>query len=168
MYVRLFEKLLSENVEFLLLGGAAVCLHGYSRMTTDIDIILQNSRENIGRFLSAVSHWGDGCAVGLSFDDFQGPGCVRIDEDFPLDVFTLLNGKPYEDFVKAAVRHTLTGGVQIRSLSIADLIDLKKNTLREKDTLDVTVLERLQQNPQSTATPSINLQRSSESEEGPS
>jgi len=57
MYVRLFEKLLSENVEFLLLGGAAVCLHGYSRMTTDIDIILQNSPENISRFLSAVSHW---------------------------------------------------------------------------------------------------------------
>jgi hypothetical protein len=46
MYAKLFEKLLSGKVDFLVLGGAAVSLHGFARMTNDIDIILQNSPEN--------------------------------------------------------------------------------------------------------------------------
>jgi hypothetical protein len=169
MYVKLFEKLLSGKVDFLVLGGAAVSLHGYSRMTNDIDILLQNSPENIGRFVSVAREWGDGYGAGLTFDDFQGPGCVRIEEDFPLDVFTLLDGKPYEYFVGNAAKYLLAGDVEIRCLSISDLIDLKKRTLREKDALDVTVLKRLQDNPQPTTPPSINLRPSSETEEsGPS
>ena len=61
MYAKLFEKLLSGNVEFLILGGAAVSLHGFPRMTTDIDILLKNSPENIRRFVSVTGQWGDGC-----------------------------------------------------------------------------------------------------------
>jgi hypothetical protein len=135
-------------------------------MTDDIDIILQNSPENISRFVSVASHWGDGFGAGFAYDDFQGPGCVRIEEDFPLDVFTLLDGKPYEYFVGNAVKYTLAEGVEIQSLSISDLIDLKKKTLREKDTLDVAALRRLQEKPQPTTPPTINLQASSEADEG--
>ena len=166
MYAKLFEKLLNGKVEFLVLGGAAVSLHGFPRMTNDIDIILQNSPENIGRFVFVASHWGEGYGAGLGYDDFQGAGCVRIEEDFPLDVFTILDGKGYEYFVGNAAKYTLAEGLEVQCLSISDLIDLKKKTLREKDTLDVAVLRRLQENPQPTTLPTINLQFSSETEEG--
>jgi hypothetical protein len=36
MCVKLFEKLLSGKVDFLVLGGAAVSIHGFSRMTNVI------------------------------------------------------------------------------------------------------------------------------------
>ena len=87
---------------------------------------------------------GDGCGAGLTYDDFQGPGCVRIEEDFPLHVFTLLDGKPYERFLQDAATYVLAEGLEVRCLSISDLIDLKKGTLREKDQLDVAALRRLQ------------------------
>jgi hypothetical protein len=161
MYAKLFEKLHSGHVEFLVLGEAAVSLHGYSRMTTDIDIILQNSPGNIGRFVSAISQWGEGCGSTLTYDDFQGPGCIRIEEEFPLDVFTVLSGKSFEHFAANATHYLLAGGLSVRCLSISDLIEVKKGTFREKDQLDVTVLRRLQKDPPKDETPTINLSISS-------
>ena len=157
MYVKLFENLSKAEVKFLILGGAAVSLHGFSRMTTDIDILLQNTPENVARFLAAANQWGAGFSSSLTCDDFQGPGCVRIEEDFPLDVFTLLNGKPYEYFISDAANYEVADGLRVQCLSVAALIELKKGTLREKDQLDVTVLKRLQVNPESGQAPTINL-----------
>jgi len=143
MYAKLFEALLKGRVDFLVLGGSAVCLHGYPRMTTDIDILLENSRENIARFLAVAAKWGEGCAAGLSYDDFQGPGAVRIVEDFPLDVFTLVDGRPYADFSNDAVRFSIADDIEVPCFSISDLIEVNKGTLREKDQLDVAALRRL-------------------------
>jgi hypothetical protein len=82
---------------------------------------------------------------------------VRIIEDFPLDVFTMLDGKPYEYFISDAVKYSLPGGVDVWCLSVAALIELKKGTQREKDQLDVTVLQRLQKNPEPSHPTIINL-----------
>ena len=158
MYVRLFEKLRNRSVEFLILGGAAVCLHGFARMTNNIDILLKNTPENLARFAAAMNDWGDGLGIGLTEEELQGPGCVRIVDDFPLDVFTLLNGKPYEYFDAAAVKYVLAGKVEVRCLAIADLIEVKKSTLREKDELDVSALRRLQAGPPPDVNPTIALE----------
>ncbi len=144
MYAKLFKDLLSGEVDFLLLGGSAVCLHGYPRMTTDIDVLLKNTQQNIDRFVSVVSKWGEGCASGLVYDDFQGPGAVRIIEEFPLDVFTLVDGRPYENYVGNAVKYSIADGIDVPCFSISDLIEVKRKTLREKDQLDVSILRRLQ------------------------
>ena len=158
MYAKLFEKLLSGGVEFLILGGAAVSLHGFPRMTTDIDILLKNSPENIHQFVTAMGGWGEGFGADLTQDDFQGPGCVRIEEDFPLDVFTVLDGKPYEYFDQRAVKYALGEALEVRCLGINDLIELKKATRREKDELDVAALQRLQVSPESDLPPTIVLE----------
>jgi hypothetical protein len=158
MYGKLFEELIKAEIELLVWGGAAVSLHGFTRMTEDIDILLRNSHENIESFVMVMGKWGQGCGSDLTFADFQGPGCVRIEEDFPLDVFTLIGGKPFEQFVVHAVGMTLANGVTIRCLSIADLIELKKGTLREKDLLDVNELgRRMRESPPQTTPPTINL-----------
>jgi len=57
MYAKLFEKLLSGSVEFLILEGAAVSLRGFPRMTTDIHILLKNSPEKICRIVSVAAQW---------------------------------------------------------------------------------------------------------------
>jgi hypothetical protein len=166
MYAKLFEALLQGRVDFLVLGGSAVCLHGYPRMTTDINILLENSTENIARFLSVTGKWGAGWAASLHYEDFQGPGAVRIIEDFPLDVFTLEDGRPYADFAKSAAIFSIGNGVDVACFSIPDLIEVKKGTLREKDQLDVTVLRRLQSESPLTGVPrTILLESSSQPDE---
>jgi hypothetical protein len=144
MYEELFEKLNSGKVRFLLLGGAAVSLHGFPRMTTDIDILLENSRENIAHLLEVLRRWGNGCAADLVYEDFQGPGAIRVIEHFPLDIFTLVDGRGFEAFAGRAANYSLAEGIDVPCLSIDDLIAVKRRTMREKDQLDVAELRRLQ------------------------
>ncbi len=133
MYASLFKSLNDEGVEFLVLGGAAVCLSGFTRMTEDIDILIKNTTENVDRFVVVAAKWGEGYGADLTFEDFQGPGAVRIVEEFPLDVFTLVDGRDYEAFATNAVKHVLDGGIVVPAFSIGDLIEVKAKTLRERD-----------------------------------
>ncbi|MEK6231048.1 MAG: nucleotidyl transferase AbiEii/AbiGii toxin family protein, partial [Luteolibacter sp.] len=91
-----FEKLLARladhSVEFLLVGGVAVTLHGYARLTEDVDILIQNSSENINRLLGSLANYGEGFAKELSPEDFTDEeGAIRIvevAENSQLDIFT--------------------------------------------------------------------------------
>ena len=57
-----FEKLLvllaDAGVEFVLVGGVAVTLHGYTRLTEDVDILIARTTENIGRLLACLGGYG--------------------------------------------------------------------------------------------------------------
>jgi predicted nucleotidyltransferase len=54
-----FLKLLnSHNVEFLVIGGFAVGFHGYPRTTSDIDIWIRKTPDNVGRVVDAIREFG--------------------------------------------------------------------------------------------------------------
>jgi hypothetical protein len=44
----------SNNVEYLLIGGYAVNIHGYVRMTNDMDVWVRPTPENAGRVVAAL------------------------------------------------------------------------------------------------------------------
>ncbi|MEM7013818.1 MAG: nucleotidyl transferase AbiEii/AbiGii toxin family protein [Verrucomicrobiota bacterium] len=54
------ELLLSERVEFLLVGGYALAIHGAPRFTEDIDFLIQVSSENANRLMSVIEQFGFG------------------------------------------------------------------------------------------------------------
>ncbi len=52
-------KLLAESdVDFVLVGGLAVALHGYPRMTMDVDVVLAMDDKNLRRFIDAAKAAG--------------------------------------------------------------------------------------------------------------
>ena len=54
-----FLRLLNANrVDYLLVGGYTVGLHGYPRATVDLDIWVRASPENADRVLHALSDFG--------------------------------------------------------------------------------------------------------------
>src|SRR4051812_5506723 len=54
-----FLKLLnSHQVEYLLIGGYAVCFHGFYRNTADIDIWVAVSPENAARLVELIRRFG--------------------------------------------------------------------------------------------------------------
>ena len=54
-----FLKLLnSNNVEYLLIGGYAVSIHGYVRMTNDLDVWVRATAENAERVVRALGEFG--------------------------------------------------------------------------------------------------------------
>jgi hypothetical protein len=142
-----FEKLLAglarNGVDFAVVGGLAVILNGYPRLTLDADILVQNSRENLRKLLDYLKTWGDGAAQELTVEEFNiDQGAIRISEEFDLDVFVIMRGKTLEDF-RSNLRYFTSDDVKIAYLSPADLIYLKSDSWREKDQLDVSAMKEI-------------------------
>src|SRR5437773_5355610 len=142
-----FEKLLVQlaraGVDFAVVGGVAVSLNGFVRATDDLDIIVQESPENIRKLLGCLSRWGEGWARELKEEDFVAQeGSIRVMEDFDLDIFTRMKGRSLEDF-RPRLRYLPVGEVRVSYLDAADLIFLKEGSWREKDQLDIGALTRI-------------------------
>ncbi len=146
-----FEKLLvllaDGGVQFVLVGGIAVTLHGYVRLTEDVDILVEPSPANIGRLLATLAEYGEGYARELSPDDFTDEeGAIRIVEETEMsqiDIFTRMAGRHYDDLATDAENLELAGRT-IRFASKSALIRLKETSQREKDQLDVLALRKLE------------------------
>lgn len=142
-----FEQLLSflssGGIKFIVVGGVACALNGFVRATEDVDILIESSEENIKKMLDILLGWGEGYAKELSVDDFPvSPGAVRIIENFPLDIFTVLDEKTYDDLLPKT-RKTKQG---ILYLNRECLIEIKKASFREKDKIDTIALKNLPEN----------------------
>jgi hypothetical protein len=112
----------------------------------DVDIIIDYSKDNINLLISTLLNFGEGSARELSYSDFDlEEGCIRIVEEFPLDVFTIMRSNTYKDLARY-VKFYEINEVKIPYLSAEGIIELKKSSLRAKDQLDVQTLKVLLSN----------------------
>lgn len=146
-----FEKLLvllvQNEVAFTTVGGIAVCLNGYIRLTEDVDILVGNDQENIQRLIRTLSTYGEGFASELTVEDFSDEeGAIRVIEvveSCQIDIFVRMQGLYLEDF-KHDIRLFQTEElINIPYLGAKSLVHLKATSLREKDRVDVSVLNHL-------------------------
>ena len=143
-----FEKLLvllvQSKVEFVTVGGIAVCLNGYVRLTEDVDILVGKAAGNIQKLINALSSYGEGYASELTQEDFEDEeGAIRVIEvieSCQIDIFVRMQGLYLEDFQEDIHFFQTSQGVKIPFLGSASLIRLKSTSLREKDRVDVSVL----------------------------
>ena len=146
-----FEKLLvllvKSGVRFTTVGGIAVCLNGYVRLTEDVDILVDSSPENILNLLQTLSTFGEGYASELSIADFTDEeGAIRIIEaveNCQINIFVKMKGLYLYDFNDDIQFFEAAENTLIPYLGPKSLITLKSETVREKDKVDVSVLQRL-------------------------
>ena len=140
-YEKLLAKLARAEIRFIIVGGVAVALNGFVRTTEDVDILVEASPENITRFLNELGNFGEGRELNpADFSDSEG--AIRIIEDFPLDVFTMMRGKRYADLV-GSTKTTRIDDVEVRYLNSEALIALKSDSQRDQDRIDVSALRAL-------------------------
>ena len=142
-----FEKLLAAlvncGVDFAVVGGLAVIFNGYPRLTLDVDILVHDAPDNLRRLLMCLEGWGEGWARELKPEDFVvEQGCIRVMEDFDLDIFTRMRERTLDDF-RPRLRYLETADVRIPYLSPADLVYLKESSWRDKDKLDVQAMREI-------------------------
>ncbi|MFN2508405.1 MAG: DUF6036 family nucleotidyltransferase [Chthoniobacterales bacterium] len=139
----LLVKLSRTSVDYLVAGGVAVCLNGFVRTTDDIDILIDAWPANVERLLAALATFGQGFARELSPEDFSlEEGAVRLNDDFTVDIFTLMRSRTFADF-EAKAGSLKIENVVIRYLAPESLIELKSLSTREKDRLDVVALRQI-------------------------
>jgi predicted nucleotidyltransferase len=145
-YEKLLAKLARAEVKFIVVGGVAVALNGFVRTTEDVDILIEVSADNVIRLLRELGHFGEGHARGLTAADFtDSEGAIRIIEDFPLAMFTIMRGKRYADLI-GTTKTTRIDDFEIRYLNAEGLIVLKGDSQRDQDRIDVSALRSLQDN----------------------
>lgn len=140
-----FIRALNNNaVEYILVGGYAVILHGYNRTTGDMDIWVNRTAENYAKICRAFGEFGMPLfdmtkEVFLSKDQFDvfsfGVPPVSI------DLMTATKGLDFEKCYAKAEMHELEG-LSVRVIHLNDLLEAKKAVLRPKDQDDIENLTK--------------------------
>jgi len=149
-----FEKLLvllaERGVRFVVVGGVAVTLQGYVRLTEDVNLLLDDQLGNLSLLLTTLSGFGEGFARELSIEDFDdSEGAIRIVEETEscqIDLFTRMSGRKFGDVIVDADHFNLRGH-SIPFASKVSLIGWKEKSARDKDQIDAMALRQLMQNP---------------------
>lgn len=141
--IDLLAEFVAERVDFLLIGGQALAVHGLPRFTKDADLWLRDSPENLARACAALARFG----APQTTISALGPAA-------PLDVvwmghppnrIDLMKGVPGGDFEMAwRTRDTVRiAELDVPLVSRAELIRLKLASGRPQDLVDAAALGRI-------------------------
>lgn len=136
-----FIKSLNDNgVQYLVIGGYAVAVHGHPRYTKDLDIWIQMSPENAGRLVKAIREFGFE-SLGLTEKDFMTPDQV-IQLGFPpnrIDLIVQADGIEFD----ACYPSRMEIDIEEVRVNFIDLENLKKNKKASGRYQDLADLENL-------------------------
>jgi hypothetical protein len=131
-----------EGVEYVFIGKSAAILMGFPAVTQDVDVFPKKSPENGARIVAALRRVG--------FDiDHEMEDAIKRGKDFvqiktgPFDVDLVFAPDGIESFAAAKARSLDVEGFQVANLR--DIIASKRASGREKDLLDLPLLERFRE-----------------------
>lgn len=136
-YKQFLALLNKHEVEYLLVGGYAVGIHGYLRYTGDIDIWIDHSIQNAEKIVKAVVEFGvpveDVSTDMFTTEDknvFIGESPLRV------DIMKKLSRVSFKEAYNNK-REAEIDGVIIHCIGLDDLITTKKASARPKDLEDL-------------------------------
>lgn len=133
-----FLRLLhSHRVEYLLIGGYAVCYHGYYRNTNDMDVWIAVHAENARKITAVVKEFGFNVPE-LSEELFEQKGrIIRMGmEPTRIEILTEISACEFADCYGRCIEATIDG-IPVKLIGLADLIRNKIKSGRLKDLDDV-------------------------------
>jgi hypothetical protein len=76
----------THEVKYVVIGGLAVIHFGYIRATGDIDLLVEDSPENIERLRKALAYLPDGEADQIADTDLSRYRVVRVSGEITVDL----------------------------------------------------------------------------------
>jgi hypothetical protein len=142
-FKELLESLNTNKVRYLLIGGYAVGIYGYSRSTNDLDVFVSNDRENVVRLLKALADFGFR-DPGLSEDIlYEDRSMIEMGiEPMKVQILNFADGLDFEDCY-ARKNSVAIEDILVDTISKRDLVKNKTATGRHKDLADVDRLKKL-------------------------
>ena len=156
-YLEFFTALEAEGVRYLVVGGLAVNLHGVSRLTMDVDLMIALDGDNLRRFAAVGRTLALEPVVPVALADLADEAKVRswiVDKrmlafalrppgrtDPTIDLLV----QPVVPFDAAYARRVEKeiAGVRVPVASVEDLITMKTGTGRQKDESDIAALRAI-------------------------
>jgi len=150
-FTALLQLLTENDVEFIIVGGAAATAHGSARLTIDLDIVYKRSASNIERIVTALSQirpYLRGAPPGLPFDWSvetikRGLNFTLVTTLGALDLLgEIVGGGGYDQLINDTVEIEVAG-VSCQCLGLERLIEVKRAAGRPKDLEVVAELEQI-------------------------
>lgn len=150
----ILEALIGEDVEFLIIGGVAVGVHGYIRATKDVDIVPAPDPGNLGRLARVL---GELEAQIEGAEEFKGeelpdpldPEALALGGNWVLrtrlgrfDVMQWIGEDALWEKLSPAAIEVEIGDSAVKVVSYDGLVALKEHAGRPEDLLD---LQRLRE-----------------------
>lgn len=138
-----FLSLLDKyKVDFLLVGGYAVILHGYGRSTGDLDLWVNQNQENYNKLQLAYADFG---APIFSLNEFQSEKfdvwSIGI-EPRKIEILSKVSGLIFSESFNHCDWIELEQ-IKVPYIDFEDLMKNKKATGRLKDLADIEQLKKL-------------------------
>lgn len=135
----------NNKVEYILVGGLAVVLHGYNRTTGDMDLLVNPTKANYLKMMRAFKEFGLPLNSILE-NDFLNPEEMDVftfgRPPLAIDLMTKMRGVAFEEAYEQSIEMEIEG-IIIRLLHYNQLIAAKKASGRFKDLDDIEQLERI-------------------------
>jgi hypothetical protein len=155
-YLNLFKALKTHDIDYLLVGGLAMNLHGVPRMTMDVDLVIALDSNNIAKLANCAKELGLYPNVPVRLEDLADAAKREaLFEEKNLIALSLISNTPATPVVDIVIHHPLNfqqafakaiqrdiSGTPVMLASIDDMITLKKAAGRAQDLSDIIHLER--------------------------
>ena len=154
----IFSALNKAGVRYLVAGGVAVNVHGYQRMTVDLDLVIQLDSDNIKKAMKALHHLEYTPIIPITADDFIDPDTRKSwsetrnmqvlsmqSNQYPETSIDLFIAEPF-DFDQeydSAIQAELSPDTIINIVNIPTLIKMKKKAGRVRDLDDIQHLQMI-------------------------
>ena len=153
----ILQSLSDDQVQYVLVGGLAVQLHGYLRSTFDIDLVLAMNDANLARFITVANRHGLLPVIPVPIDSLRDASQIeQWHREKGMLAFALREPQAGGSAIDVLVRpdvpfetlmaHAVVGKFftyQVWIASIDDLLIMKRIANRPKDQLDIVALEKI-------------------------
>ncbi|HXI23418.1 MAG TPA: hypothetical protein VNG71_06050 [Pyrinomonadaceae bacterium] len=132
--VKICKALNDEGALYLIVGGVAINHHGFLRATEDIDLLLENSKDNQARVLRALEILPDKAVLQVLPNDLDEYTVVRVADEVVVDLMLSTCGIRYYEAAKQIEFRDIKG--VLIPFASAELLLRMKQTYRDKDIAD--------------------------------
>ncbi len=155
-YLNLFKALKVHEIDYLLIGGLAMNLHGVPRMTMDVDLVIALDNRNVSKLITCISELGLRPSVPVKLEDLADKKkCDALFLEKNLIALPLISSTPATPTVDIVIHHPLNfqqafakkverdlAGTPVLLACMEDMITLKKAAGRAQDLSDIAHLEQ--------------------------
>lgn len=127
-FVDFLNALNEAEVKYVLVGGYSVIIHGYSRTTGDLDILVERTKENYRKLEKAFSIFNMPL-FDMTEENFLNNNDIDVytfgRQPVAIDIMNRIKGAIFEDLYFGSTLHNIDD-LDVRIIHIKDLIETKK------------------------------------------
>lgn len=141
-FIELMSSFEKNEVEYILIGGLAINLHGFARNTEDIDLFIRPAKNNVDKVHRALMDvFDDNEIYEITLDELNKYAVIRYGTDYGFCIDLISKIGTEFNFEDMNFEIKTIDNVKIKVANIETLYRLKENTHREIDQLDLKFLK---------------------------